>query len=605
MRTRLWLVLMITVGLLLASPAWPQSSATEAQSDAHERKGVDVLWGVKIPMRDGVKLNATVYKPMGQTDPLPVIFLLSPYTADSQHDRAMYFARDGYVFGLVDCRGRGNSGGQFEPFVNEGRDGYDTVEWFARQPWSNGRVAMYFASYLGFDQWSTLKEFPPHLTTIVPTAAAHPGVDFPFFNNFPVPYDIQWLTETSGLTRNRNLFSDNSYWHEKFRSLYLKHLPFQELDRVAGNPSPIFQKWLEHITPDSYWEATVPNVDQYKQIHIPVLSITGHYDAEQPGAMGYYRRHMQYGTPEALEQHYLIIGPWDHAGTATPRAEVGGLTFGPASVLDMNKLHKEWYDWTMKGGSRPEFLKKRVAYYVPGLEQWKYADNLEGISKTSLTLYLHSDGNANDVFRSGGMGEQQPASEPPDKYTYDPMDVRPEHLERKDGDLGWQRAHAYSITDQSRALNLFGNGLVYHSAPFAEDTEITGYVKLTVWIAIDTPDTDFQVFLYEILPDGTSIGLTTDQTRARYRESLRQEKLVRPGEINRYDFQSFTFFSRRIAKGSRLRLLVISPNSIYMEKNYNSGGIVARESGKDARVAHITLYHDAEHPSKLELPMVK
>jgi hypothetical protein len=124
-------------------------------------------------------------------------------------------------------------------------------------------------------------------------------------------------------------------------------------------------------------------------------------------------------------------------------------------------------------------------------------------------------------------------------------------------------------------------------------------------MAIDVPDTDFQVLLYEILPDGTSIGLTADRMRARYRTSPEQEKLIRPGEIDRYQFQTFTFFSRRIVKGSRLRLVLSSPNSIYLEKNYNSGGIVARESAKDARVAHITVYHDAEHPSKLELPVVK
>jgi predicted acyl esterase len=118
-------------------------------------------------------------------------------------------------------------------------------------------------------------------------------------------------------------------------------------------------------------------------------------------------------------------------------------------------------------------------------------------------------------------------------------------------------------------------------------------------------DTDFAVNLYEIMPDGTSIALTIDLLRARYRESLRQEKLVTPGEVNRYDFTGFTWFSRRISKGSRLRLVIVSPNTIYLEKNYNTGGVVAAESGKDARTAHITLYHDAQHPTALEIPVVK
>ena len=128
---------------------------------------VDMLWGVKIPMRDGVHLNATVFKPKAMPAPLPVVFTLTPYIADSYEDRASYFARHGYVFALVDVRGRGNAEGAFEPFANEARDGYDIVEWLARQPWPNGKVAMWGGSYAGFDQWATLKEHPPHLATIV------------------------------------------------------------------------------------------------------------------------------------------------------------------------------------------------------------------------------------------------------------------------------------------------------------------------------------------------------------------------------------------------------------------------------------------------------
>ena len=163
-------------------------------------KAFDLQWGVQIPLRDAVHLNATVYKPHGLKEPPPVVFTFTPYNSDTYHARAAYFARHGYVFVLVDVRGRGNSGGRFEPFVNEGRDGHDVVEWLARQPWGNGKVAMWGGSYAGFDQWSTLKEFPPHLATIVPAAAAHPGVDFPAFQNIFSSYLVRWLTLTSGHT---------------------------------------------------------------------------------------------------------------------------------------------------------------------------------------------------------------------------------------------------------------------------------------------------------------------------------------------------------------------------------------------------------------------
>ncbi|MCI0606079.1 hypothetical protein L0156_24085, partial [bacterium] len=144
-----------------------------------------------------------------------------------------------------------------------------------------------------------------------------------------------------------------------------------------------------------------------------------------------------------------------------------------------------------------------------------------------------------------------------------------------------------------------------HSEPFAEPVEVSGHLKLIAWISMDVPDTDFQVSAYEIAREGKSILLSEDLLRARYRDSLLHEKLVKPGEVNRYQFDSFPFISRKIAKGSRIRLLIRCPNTIYLQKNYNSGRIVAQESAKDARTAHIQLFHDSDHPSSLELPIVK
>lgn len=592
---------MMVLGFLAFS-AFPPSRVTLARQPAQQQKDVDVQQGVKIPMRDGVLLNATVYRPHQQNEPLPVIFDLTPYVSSSEAEHGLYFTRNGYVFVVVDVRGCGDSGGKFEPFT-EGPDGYDIVEWLARQPWSDGKVAMSGVSYDGFDQWSTASQLPPHLVTIVPAAAGYAGISMPMISNIFESYWIQWIMTTTGVMSNKEPTHGGSFWSDKYRELYLKHLPFQELDRLVGSPSPIFQEWLKHPAPDAYYRRFVPDAEQYKRIQIPILSVTGDYDRAQLGALTYYRLHMKYANAESIQKQYLIIGPWDHGGNSAPVAQFEGLTFGPASLLDMNELHKEWYDWTMKGGSRPGLLKKPVAYYVAGAEEWKYADSLEDISNNITSLYLHSDGTASDVFHSGSMGTEVPAGERADTYVYDPLDVRPEQMERGKVSRSSWMFQSLSATDQSRALNLFGNGVIYHSAPFTEDTEVSGLLKFTAWMAIDVPDTDFQVFVYDILPDGSSILLTSDQMRARYRESLTEEKLVRPGQINRYDFQSFTFFSRRITKGSRLRLLLLSPNSIYMEKNYNGGGVVARESGKDARTAHITIYHDAEHPSRLELPI--
>src|SRR5437763_10351277 len=323
-------------------------SPTPAPSPAQPPADYDLHWGVKIPMRDKVELNATLYFPKTPDSSLPktpVIFTLTPYISDTYHARGAYFASHGYVFALVDVRGRGNSAGDFEPFANEPRDGHDVVEWLAQQPFCDGKVAMWGGPYAGFDQWATAKEFPPHLATIVPVASAHPGYDYPSLNNIGYSYDMQWFTYTSGKAGQVNLFGDSKFWRTKFLDAYKKHIAFSTLDSFVGNPSVSFQRILKHPTADAYYDAMVPTIDQFKKLTLPILTITGQYDGDELGAMTFYRDHIANASPDVQAKHVLIIGPWDHAGTRTPTDEVGGVKFGKDAVLDLNDLHRQWYDW--------------------------------------------------------------------------------------------------------------------------------------------------------------------------------------------------------------------------------------------------------------------
>ncbi|MET0232546.1 MAG: CocE/NonD family hydrolase [Rhodanobacteraceae bacterium] len=566
---------------------------------ADEKKPADPVqfqWGVKIPMRDGVRLNATLYRPQDQKDALPCVFTLTPYISQSYHDRGMYFAGHGYVFATIDVRGRGNSEGEFTPLLQEAKDGHDIVEWLGTQPYCNGKVTMWGGSYAGYDQWATAKEFPSHLATIVPVASPKPGVDYPMRNNIFYPYDMQWLTFVSGHAGQDKIFGDSAFWGATFKRLYEAHAPFSELDKYVGNPSPIFHTWIDHPAQDAYWDSYSPTAEQYAKLDLPILTITGHYDGDQPGALAYYKEYMQHASATGKDRHYLIIGPWDHPGTRTPQAEVAGLKFGEASLLDMNALHTAWYDWTMKSGAKPEFLKDKVAFYVVGEEAWRYAPTLDAVTARTDAWYLDStNGRANDVFASGSLDRSKPGSSKPDRYVHDPLDTSP---------AGWELVDVPNgLTDQRALLNLSGRILVYHTAPFADDTDLAGFFKLSAFISIDQPDTDFAVGVYEIRSDGSSVALTDDLLRARYRKSFRDAELVKPGAVERYDFDHFTFTARRIAKGSRLRLVVAPVNSLWNQKNYNAGGVVASESGKDARKVTVTLYHDATHPSALYVPI--
>ena len=564
-----------------------------------QAQDIDIISNVKIKLRDGILLNATVYKPHEQKDPLPIIFELTPYISDSYHTRGTYFAKNGFVFALVDTRGRGSSEGTFDPLNQEPGDGYDIVEWFASQKYCNGEVTMWGGSYAGYDQWATAKELPPHLKTIVPVAAVKPGIDFPMLYNISYPYTIQWLTLTSGKTGNENFFADEKYWTSKFAERYNKDLPFTSLDSLAGNIDKHFQNWARnHTVYDAYFKKMSPTENQYSKMTIPILTITGAYDGDQPGALTYYKEFMKYASPSAKDKHYLIIGPWDHAGTRTPQKTVGGLTFGDASMLDMNDLHRQWYNYTLKDSIKPAFLKNKVAYYVTNRDQWKYAATLDEIGNQKEKFYLNApEGKEQDVMHSGFLQNNLPVACKPSEYVYNPLD-------KSFGVLEMNPSDNY-LTDQTYANYLKNNGIIYHSSTFEKETEVSGFFELDAYIEADVKDVDIQADIYEVKADGTSVLLTSDAIRARYRDSIEQEKLLIPGEINLFHFSHFTFISRIIEKGSRLRLIIASFNSIYTQKNYCSGGIIAMETAKDAHTAHIKVYNDSKHPSVLMMPVVR
>ena len=583
--------------LFASGAAWAGAVAPEP-----DQAKVDLHWAVKIPLRDGVRLNATVYTPKGQVQPAPCVFTLTPYISQTYHNRGVYFAAHGLPFLIVDVRGRGNSEGVFRPLIQEADDGYDVVEWLARQPYCNGKVSMWGGSYAGFDQWAAAKNQPPHLATIVPVAAPATGADFPYRNNIGSPYLLQWLLFTSGHAGQDNLFEDNSLWSQLWLKRYEAGEPFANLPTAIDGFDPAtLREWLAHPKFDAYWAQFNPTAAQYRALSLPILTITGSYDGDQPGALRHYRNYMAAATAEGRERHYLIIGPWDHAATRTPRAEIGGLKFGPASLVDLPALHVAWYNWTMANGAKPEFLKKHVAYYVMGEEAWRYADTLEAVTAELKPYFLDSRGGADSPFGSGALTTSGAGKGRPDAYIYDPRDLSPGRMEAV-SDLS-STGDISGFTDQSLVLANGGKELVYHTAPFDKDTEVSGFFRLKAFIAIDQPDTDFDVAVYEIDRNGQSIFLTDDMQRARYREGIATEKLIATKAPLEYDFDTFTFTSRRIAAGSRLRLVIRPINSIFSEKNYNAAKPVELQTLKDARTVNVRLFHDAAHRSSLYVPL--
>jgi putative CocE/NonD family hydrolase len=564
-------------------------------AESNTRSTPRILCGVKVPLRDSINLNATVYMPAAVDAPLPVVLTVTPYISDSYHKKAMNLVEHGYVFVAVDSRGRGNSEGVLNPMFQEANDVYDVVEWIAKQPWSNGRIGMSGGSYTGHNQWAGAKLQPPHLATILPVAAPFVGYDWPKKNNIEI--DITWDAFTHGVTLNRFISGDIPYWIKTIRELYLNNQSFSSLYEWIGIPSSVFTDWISRRTLGD-WEGANPSDAEFAAIDIPILTITGYYDSVQKGALEMYRRHTLHATGEAAKRHFVVIGPWGHAETRGPKKELGGLTFGDASLIDMNALDAAWYDWTLKDGNRPEFLKDRIAYFLAGGNKWKYAESLPAIADFEQVLYLNStNGRADNLYAGGSLDTTPPSSAQPDSYVYDPRGMPGD-----DAPAPWWWVQ--DLANQPHITHIDGNGVIYHSAVFDNPTEITGNVRVDAWIALDVPDTDFVVSLYEVLSDGTSVLLAADMKRARYRDSLYEETLAEPGKVYHFVFDTFNFFSRLVAKGSRLRLVLTGQHSLMVERNFNGGGVVAEETMLDAQPATVTLYHDKRHPSSLTLPIV-
>lgn len=554
---------------------------------------LQVIYYQKVPLRDGVNLSATLYKPKAQAAPLPALMVLTPYCSDHNTERGLYFAERGYVFVSVDCRGRGNSEGTFTPFSQEGKDGYDAVEWIAKQPWCNGKVATMGGSYKGMDQWLIAKENPPHLAAMAPTATVCPGIDAVGDRNILRTYNLNILTYVSGRTQNREAFF-SPYNVAKIEQAYREHRPYGELlEALAAPPEnhlqEVFRTWISHPTFDRYWQDMLPSPQDYARLKLPVLSITGYFDSDQPGTMHYVNAFHQFAPKATRDQWYFVVGPWDHSGTRRPKQALGGLDFGKGSVLDILDLHKAWFDWTLKGGPKPAFLQDHVAFFQMGSNTWAYAPTLAALTDHSVVYNLANTGaDPTDPFCSGQL-LTRPAPAGEASLRWNPL----ENANHGGGEDDFT----------SQAVLSEPSWLWYHSEPLSEAMELSGAPTLRAFVSIDAKDMDFAFQLFEVKSDGTSVFLARGVQRARFRQGLEREVLVKPGDVLEYTIPALNLTNRRLAKGSRLRLCFGPLDSNDAQKNYGTGGDVSFESGKDAKPIQVRLWAGTAHPSRLELPI--
>lgn len=524
--------------------------------------------GIEVPVRDGVVLRGLHYAPTG--GPAPVVLNVIPYGADRYHGAGVRFAERGFHFVSLDCRGRGDSDGEFIPFVSDGADGYDVIEWLGSRDWCDGAVVTYGGSYCGFNQWATAATRPSGLRAIAPVAAVYPGVDFPMVRNVPSQFAAQWLTLIAGHRMNNGPFEDDDLWKDASRRLIDDKLPFRDLDLVSvGRRLPTFQDWLDHPELDDYWAGLVPTRERYAAIDIPVLTITGQYDDDQVGALRYHDEHV---AAVAAGQHHVVIGPWDHAGTRTAARSFGGLTFAEASEIDLIGLHADWFDWILGRGDRPSFLADRVVYFHVGEDRWRSGPDLPGTG-AALDLYPDTDGR---------LARSRPESLTTE-LVLDP---------RRAGDPDREIPAEDSYFADATPLRA---GITFTSDPLSEPVDLSGRPHALLTLSSDLPDFDLMISIH-LLRDDAVHWLGETMFRARYHESLRHVTPWPAGEEVAVELTGFPFISRRLQPGDRLALVVRAPHRRW-QPNFQTGGPTAEDTAGDARSGVVRI-----HPSIVTFP---
>jgi len=560
-------------------------------------RGCRILRNIGVPMRDGVKLATSVFLPE-EGGPFPTVMVRTSYWRTNYASYGTFFAGHGYAFVVQDTRGRYDSPGEFYPFTAEGRDGQDTLAWIAAQPWSNGKVGMFGASYEAGTQLLIAREGSPHLASLVPTFMTGDCWRRAYYADgaFSLALNLIWLCfEVCSRT------SDSPFMNQYDMERLFRKLPLISLDEASGfGEVPFWRDYVRHWTHDDYWKA-IGIHDQYAKFSMPVFLIGGWYDYYPKETLENFVGLVKHAPPALRGWHRVMVGPWGHGWTGS--SKMGHLDFGRDSLIDANEVYLKWFDQTLKG-AKAERSDAPIRLFVMGTNEWRDEREWPLARTRYVNYYLHSSGSANSLFGNGALSTEPPGEERADGYTYDPENPVPTLGGNHSVGLFWEAARSViqpGPFDQ-RPLERRDDLLVYTSAPLDEDVEVTGPVVLKLYAASSAPDTDFVARLCDVYPDGRSINITEGVIRARFRERIWENpSLLEPGKVYEYSID-LQVTSNVFRKGHRIRVDVTSSCFPLWDRNPNTG----HEPGLDAemQIAQQTIRHDRQYPSHLVLPII-
>jgi putative CocE/NonD family hydrolase len=577
--------------LLVASVTLPGGAAEDASVVAE--------FGVRVKMRDGVTLRADIYRPKADGQ-FPVLLQRTPYDKDGEKSFGLKAAARGYVVIIQDVRGRYTSQGDWYTFKNEPNDGYDTVEWAAALPYSNGKVGMFGGSYVGATQMLAAIAAPPHLAGICPVVTASN-----YHSNWTYQGGAfeQWFNQswTSGLaldTFARSLSprsnATKGMWELPLDAFPLFNPPADgRTPDALQNLAPYYVDWLAHPSYDDYWKA-LSIEEHFGDIQVPMLTIAAWYDLFQDGSLrNYVGVKTKGGGDRARRGQHLRVIVGGHAGNGP---KIGDVDFGQAAFFDEDEVTLSWYDYLFKSVQN-EFAGKPVKIFVMGTNQWRDEDDWPLARAQATKYFLHSSGKGNSLRGDGLLSPTAPKVETADTYTYDPANPAP----TIGGPLCCDGTHMPPGPRDQRPVEARDDVLVYSTPPLAADLEVTGPVTLELYAKSSAVDTDFTAKLVDVWPNGFAQNLTDGILRARYRETMEKPELLNSGQVYKLTIDVWST-SNVFKQGHKLRLEVSSSNFPRFDRNLNTG-----EDNAHARrfvPATNTILHDAEHPSALTLPVV-
>lgn len=562
---------------------------------------VRFLYDQKAPMRDGVRLSTDVFLP-DTPGRWPTIVLRTPYQSlwSRWIKHAIWWAERGYAFVIQDCRGKFESEGTFYAYVDDGVDSYDTLTWIADQPWCNGKIGTWGRSYGGIYQWMLGPLQSPDLTCM----AAHVISDDFFRDNHYVGGAFQLTLSIMAaicFSVNVDITQEGSaqlYNNKRF----MRQLPLIDMDIAAiGREIPFWRDWLTHDRYDEYWER-INTVGKHHLIDVPVFQQCGWYDAYPTSTF----KHWEAMTTQPADQgvrtsQKVLMGPWSHSiPTSSKLAEID---FGPSAYRFLNEEDKRWYDFWLKGEENGVMDEPPIQIFVMGENTWRFESTWPLPNTEYTPWFLHSGGKANSLFGDGTLSMDAPASEPFDRFRYDPENPVPS-VGGNNSTNDWSQSAEEPIipgpVDQ-RMIGRRDDVLVYTSAPLEQDLEVTGYLEMVLYAASSARDTDFTVKLIDVFPDGYAMNISEGILRARYRNDDSNPELLEPNEVEKFTIRMYAT-SMLFRKGHKLRVDISSSSFPRFSRNLNNGEPVATST--KIVVAEQTVLHSTEYPSHILLPVI-